>query len=41
VRTHIAAGTLAAFRDEIVANYVPSDKVLLAREEAKLGTDKK
>src|SRR5437867_3805217 len=34
IRAHIAAGTFAAFRREFVANYVPSQRVLLARANA-------
>src|SRR5438876_8675502 len=36
LRAHIAAGTFAEFRREFVANYVPSRKVLSAREAAAL-----
>ena len=31
IRAHIVAGTFADFRREFVANYVPTQKVLLAR----------
>ena len=34
VRAAIAAGTFAEFRREFVANYVPTQKVLLARAAA-------
>src|SRR3989449_209033 len=34
MRAHLAAETFAEFRREFVANYVPSRKVLLARENA-------
>jgi queuine tRNA-ribosyltransferase len=34
IRRHLAAGTFDAFRREFVANYVPSEKVLLSRQEA-------
>jgi queuine tRNA-ribosyltransferase len=33
IRRHLAAGTFAEFRREFVANYVPSQKVLLSRSE--------
>ena len=33
VRRHLAAGTFGAFRGEFLANYIPSQKVLLARQE--------
>lgn len=33
IRRHLAAGTFDAFRREFVAQYVPSEKVLLARQE--------
>jgi len=33
IRSHIAAGTFGAFREEFIKNYVPSEKVLAAREE--------
>jgi len=33
IRTHIAAGTFGAFREEFIKNYVPSERVLAAREE--------
>jgi hypothetical protein len=31
IRSHIAAGTFGEFRNEFIANYVPSRKVLAAR----------
>ena len=34
IRAHLAAGTFAAFRKEFVANYVPTQKVLLGRSKA-------
>ena len=34
IRRHLAAGTFAEFRREFVANYVPSQKVLLSRSES-------
>ena len=34
VRAALAAGTFSEFRKEFVANYVPSNKILTAREEA-------
>jgi queuine tRNA-ribosyltransferase len=38
IRAAIAAGTFAEFRREFIANFVPSNKILAAREEAsKLG----
>jgi queuine tRNA-ribosyltransferase len=33
IRRHLAAGTFADFRREFVANYVPSEKVLAARNQ--------
>jgi queuine/archaeosine tRNA-ribosyltransferase len=36
VRAAIAAGTFAEFRREFIASYVPSRKVLSAREAAEL-----
>jgi queuine tRNA-ribosyltransferase len=33
IRRHLAAGTFGAFRREFVADYVPSQKVLLSRQE--------
>ncbi len=35
IRTALAAGTFAEFRREFVANYVPSRKILTAREESR------
>src|SRR5687767_1534743 len=32
IRTHVAAGTFADFRREFIANYRPTEKVLLARQ---------
>jgi queuine tRNA-ribosyltransferase len=37
VRSHIASGTFAEFRREFVANYIPTQKVLSARELAVTG----
>ena len=31
IRTHLAAGTFAEFREEFVRTYVPSQKVLAGR----------
>ncbi len=35
VRAELAAGTFSEFRREFIANYVPSRKVLMAREESR------
>ncbi len=35
IRAALAAGTFAEFRREFVANYIPSRKILLAREESR------
>ena len=35
IRAALAAGTFAEFRREFVANYVPSRKILTAREESR------
>jgi queuine tRNA-ribosyltransferase len=36
IRTAIAAGTFAEFRREFISNYVPSRRILSAREAATL-----